>query len=232
MLAEEDARVTLVGRSADALASQAEAIGSQASTIAIDVCDPDAIAQIAAAGPFDALVNNAGASVAQPLIDVSEADWQRQWDLNVMVPLRLTQALAPEMVRRGWGRIVNVSSSAGKRPTPMHHPYSVTKAAQLSLSRVLAEEYAGTGVLVNAVAPGPVASPFWMEAGGTADQLAAKLGVTREEIIAGVEARTPLGRFGTPEELAAVIVFLCSSQSGFVTGSAWSADGGATATIM
>src|ERR1035437_2408925 len=85
MLAEEDARVTLVGRSADALASQAEAIGSQASTIAIDVCDPDAIAQIAAAGPFDALVNNAGASVAQPLIDVSEADWQRQWDLNVVV---------------------------------------------------------------------------------------------------------------------------------------------------
>jgi 3-oxoacyl-[acyl-carrier protein] reductase len=149
-----------------------------------------------------------------------------------MASMRLMRAFAPAMAERGWGRIVNLASSAGKRPSLTNAAYSVTKAAQLSLSRVLAEEYAGTGVLVNAVAPGPVATPFWMAPGGTADQLAAARGTTRAEIIGGVERRTPLGRFGTPEEIASVVAFLCSDACGFVTGSAWSADGGAVGTIV
>lgn len=231
-LVGEGARVTLVGRDADALRERARGLGAAATALVADLHERGAAERIAAAGPFDVLVNNAGASVATALADVSEEDWQRQWELNVMVPLRLARALVPAMVGQGWGRIVNVASAAAKRPTPMHHPYSVTKAAQLSLSRVLAEEYAGTGVLVNAVAPGPVATPFWMDPGGTADQLAAARGTTREQVIAGVERRTPLGRFGTPQEIASVVAFLCSDACGFVTGAAWSADGGAVGTIV
>jgi 3-oxoacyl-[acyl-carrier protein] reductase len=229
-LAAEGACVTLVGRDLPALEAQAQAHGARA--LALDLHEPTAVERIAALGPFDVLVNNAGASVAAALADVTEQDWQRQWELNVMVPLRLTQALAPSMAARGWGRIVNVSSAAGKRPAPMHHPYSVTKAAQLSLSRLLAQEYAGSGILVNAVAPGLIATPFYMAPGGTADQLAAIRGVPREEVIASAERRNPLGRFAEPEEVASVILFLCSDACSFVTGAAWSADGGAVATII
>ena len=136
------------------------------------------------------------------------------------------------MAERGWGRIVNVASSAGKRPSLTNAAYSVTKAAQLSLSRVFADTYAARGVLVNAVAPGAVASGLWMDAGGLAEQAAAASGITRQEAIAAQEAKVPLGRFATVEEIADVVAFLCSERASMVTGAAWSVDGGTVATIV
>ena len=200
----------------------------------VDVTDPDAPARVVelAGGPVDILVNNAGTSFARPLAELTDADWQDQWELHVMGPMRLMRALAPGMAERGWGRIVNVCSSAGKRPSLTNPAYSVTKSAQLSLSRVFADTYAARGVLVNAVAPGAVASPLWMDEGGLADQTAAARGVSREEALQVQRDRIPMGRFGEPGEVADVIAFLCSERASVVAGAAWSADGGTVPTIL
>jgi 3-oxoacyl-[acyl-carrier protein] reductase len=192
---------------------------------------PDRIAELAGA-PVDILVNNAGTSFARPLDELTDEDWQGQWELHVMAPMRLMRALAPGMAERGWGRIVNVCSSAGKRPSLTNAAYSVTKAAQLSLSRVFADTYAAKGVLVNAVAPGAVASPLWIDEGGLADQTAAARGVSREEALQIQRDRIPIGRFGEPEEIADVIAFLCSERASVVAGAAWSVDGGTVPTIL
>jgi 3-oxoacyl-[acyl-carrier protein] reductase len=199
----------------------------------IDVRHPKAAALIAErAGPVDILVNNAGTSFVRALHALTDEDWQAQFELNVTAPRRLMQAFAPGMAQRGWGRIVNVASSSGKRPSLTNAAYSVTKAAELSLSRVFAEEYAGRGVLVNAVAPGPVAGPLWLEEGGLADQAAAARATTRERVLEGQAAKVPLGRFMTVDEVAATIVFLCSDAASGVTGAAWSVDGGTVPGII
>jgi len=202
----------------------------------IDVTAPDAPDRIAAAVGGDArvdiLVNNAGTSFARELDALTDADWQGQWELHVMACMRLMRAFAPGMAQRGWGRIVNVVSSAGKRPSLTNAAYSVTKAAQASLSRVFADSYASAGVLVNAVAPGPVATPLWLGPGGLADQAAAARGVSREAALDIQSSKAPLGRFAEPDEIAAVIAFLCSERAGAVSGANWSADGGVVATIV
>jgi 3-oxoacyl-[acyl-carrier protein] reductase len=202
----------------------------------IDVTAPDAAERIAAQapGPVDILVNNAGTSTIRALADVPEAEWYEQWELNVMASMRLMRAFAPAMAERGWGRIVNVSSSSAKRPSStLSAAYSVTKAAQLSLSRVYADAFAQRGVLVNAVAPGPVTSPLWTDEGGLGDQLAALKGLSSGEEAIEVQAgRAALGRFAEPREIATVIAFLCSEAASTVTGAAWSADGGTVATIV
>jgi 3-oxoacyl-[acyl-carrier protein] reductase len=218
MLEEEGVRVLAVSRSAG-----------------IDVTALDAADQIVAAlggTPPDILVNNAGTSFNKTIDELTEDDWNGQWQLNVMASMRLMRAFAPAMAERGWGRIVNVTSSSGKRPSATNAAYSVAKAAQLSLSRVFADAYAPRGVLVNAVAPGPTASPLWMDEGGLADQAARARGGTREESIQAQEAKIPLGRFATPEEVASVVVFLCSERAASVAGAAWSVDGGTVATIV
>jgi 3-oxoacyl-[acyl-carrier protein] reductase len=142
------------------------------------------------------------------------------------------RAGAPAMAQRGWGRIVNVCSSSGKRPSGTNIAYSVSKAAELSLSRAFADLYAAKGVLVNSVAPGPIGGDLWLATGGLADQHAQARGVTRDQLLESVAARQPIGRLGTDEEIAAVIVFLCSERASNVAGAAWSVDGGAVPVII
>jgi NAD(P)-dependent dehydrogenase (short-subunit alcohol dehydrogenase family) len=110
--------------------------------------------------------------------------------------------------------------------------YSVTKAAVLSLSRLVADLYAADGIRCNAVTPGPTATDAWLGDGGLADQQASRSGKTRDEVLSAVGAGRPLGRLAEPEEIASVIVFLCSDRSSYVTGSAWSADGGTVPIIV
>jgi 3-oxoacyl-[acyl-carrier protein] reductase len=200
----------------------------------IDVTAPDAASRIAArAGvPVDILVNNAGTSFARGLEELSDEDWNGLWELHVMASMRLMREFAPGMAERGWGRIVNVASSAGKRPSLTNAAYSVSKAAQLSLSRVFADAYAARGVLVNAVTPGAVASPLWVEEGGLGDQTAAARGTSRDEALEAQAAKIPLGRLADPAEIASVVAFLCSERAAMVTGAAWSVDGGTVATIV
>jgi 3-oxoacyl-[acyl-carrier protein] reductase len=233
-LAAEGARVLLVARDEAALS---EAAPPGAATLALDVTAPDAAERVVSEcedrfGSIDVLVNNAGTSRMRDLDDLTDDDWQEQLELHVMAPMRLMRAAAPRMEERGWGRIVNVCSSSGKRPSLSNAAYSVSKAAQLSLSRVFADTYAGRGVLVNAVAPGPVGSPLWLAEGGLADQAAEAQGKTRDEVLEAAQGKIPLGRFGSEDEIAAVIAFLCSEPASNVTGAAWSADGGSVPTIV
>jgi 3-oxoacyl-[acyl-carrier protein] reductase len=213
---------------AELLAAEGARVVRVARSEGIDVVAPDAAERIAerAGGPVDILVNNAGTSEIRPLHELSDADWYDAFELNVMAPMRLMRHFAPEMAERGWGRIVNVTSTAGKRPSQTWPAYSVAKAAQHSLSRVYADFWAARGVHVNAVAPGPTGTSLWRGSGGLAEQVAARDGGTPAEAMARHAAKVPLGRFGEPEEPAAVIAFLCSERASWVTGVAWSADGG------
>jgi 3-oxoacyl-[acyl-carrier protein] reductase len=201
----------------------------------LDVTAPGAAERVLKACPAApwALVNTAGGSGTRPIDELSDADWQAQWELHVMAPMRLMRALAPAMAEAGGGRIVNVASSSGKRPSGRLDPsYSVTKAAALSLSRVFADAWAARGVLVNAVAPGPIEGQAWTGDGGLADQLAERSGRTREEVLESTGTGLPRGRMGTDDEVAAVIAFLCSERASNVAGAAWSVDGGTVPTIV
>ncbi len=150
-----------------------------------------------------------------------------------MAPMRLMRALAPAMADAGGGRIVNVSSSSGKRPSRrLDAPYSVTKAAELSLSKLFSDSWSARGVLVNAVAPGAIEGETWTADGGLADQIAERTGATREQVLESTAAGPPLGRMGTDDEVAAVIAFLCSTLASNVTGAAWSVDGGSVPIIL
>ncbi|MEX0850961.1 MAG: SDR family oxidoreductase [Gaiellaceae bacterium] len=178
-------------------------------------------------GGLDVLVNNVGVARHAKFEDVSDAEWDEYWQLNLMSYVRSIRAALPYLQEKG-GAIVNVSSTAGKRPSTGMPHYSVTKAAVLSLSRLVADLYAGDGIRCNAVTPGPTATDAWLGDGGLADQQ----GGDRADVLRRVGAGRPLGRLARPEEIAAVIVFLGSDRASYVTGAAWSADGGTVPIII
>jgi NAD(P)-dependent dehydrogenase (short-subunit alcohol dehydrogenase family) len=183
---------------------------------------------VRAFGRVDVLVNNVGLAYQAKLDDLTDAQWDELWQLNVMSYIRSIRAAVPHMRAQGGGTIVNLSSTAGKRPSTGMPNYTVTKAAVLSLSRLVADTYAKDGIRCNAVAPGPTATEAWLGAGGLADQQPG----TRDEVLAKVGAGRPLGRLAEPGEIASVVVFLCSERASYVTGAAWSADGGTVPIIL
>jgi NAD(P)-dependent dehydrogenase (short-subunit alcohol dehydrogenase family) len=176
-------------------------------------------------GRIDCLVNNVGGTDIRRLADLTDDDWQRSFELNLMSAVRTTRAVLPHM---GPGSsIVNVSSTAAKRPSSGMPDYSVMKAALLSFSRLVADLHAGDAIRCNAVTPGPTATHTWLGEGGLADQQG-----EREAVLAKVAAGRPLGRLAEPGEIADVIVFLLSERASYVTGAAWSADGGTVPVII
>ena len=178
-------------------------------------------------GRLDVLVNNVGYSEIRKLEDVTDDVWQASFEINLMSAVRATRAALPGMRERSAGTIVNVSSTAAKRPSTGMPDYSVMKAALLSFSRLVADLYAKDGIRCNAVTPGPTATDAWLGEGGLADQQG-----ERKDVLAKVAAGRPLGRLAQPEEIAAVIAFLCSPRASYVTGAAWSADGGTVPIIL
>jgi len=178
-------------------------------------------------GRLDGLVNNVGGTDVRRLADLTDDDWQTSFELNLMSAVRATRAAIPVLKAAGGGAIVNVSSSAGKRPSLIMPDYSVMKAALLSFSRLVADQHAADGIRSNAVTPGPTATQIWLGEGGLAEQQG-----DRDQVLAKVAAGRPLGRLAEPEEIADVIVFLLSERAANVTGAAWSADGGTVATIV
>jgi 3-oxoacyl-[acyl-carrier protein] reductase len=244
-LCGEGAHVLLLARGEERLRQASEEAaeaggesGGRAEALALDVTAADAGERMLAAaverfGRLDVLVNNAGAAQWRDMDDVPEEDWRAQYELNVIAPLRAMRAAIPPMAERGWGRVVNVCSTAGKRPSAAMAEYSVAKAAELSLSRLFADRYAKSGVLVNAVAPGPVEAEMWMRPGGLLDQSRELSGAaSREEALATAGAKRPIGRLAQAEEIAAAIVFLCSERASYVAGAAWSVDGGTVQVII
>lgn len=232
LLAAEGARVIVTGRDAERV-ERARAESGAAAGIVADLADPAAADRLMSeAGPVECLINNVGAAYQAAFEEVTDEQWDSMWQLNVMSYVRCIRAVLPRMREAGQGSIVNVSSTAGKRPSTGMPNYSVTKAAVLSLSRLVADLYAKDGIRCNAVTPGPTATEAWLGEGGLADQQAARSNKTRVEVLGSVGAGRPLGRLAEPEEIAAVICFLCSERASYVTGSAWSADGGTVPIII
>src|SRR6266540_6264300 len=178
-------------------------------------------------GGLDCLVNNVGIARQAKFEELPDEEWDEYWQLNVMSYIRAIRAALPAFRARGGGAIVNVSSTAGKRPSTGMPHYSVTKAAVLSLSRLVADLYASEGIRCNAVAPGPTATEAWLGEGGLAEQQG-----DRDEVLARVAAGRPIGRLAEPQEIAWVIAFLCSDRASYVTGAAWSVDGGTVPIII
>ncbi len=226
LLVEEGAHVVTCGR------GEAPGVG-EAEHVVADLSRPGEPERVVAgAGELDVLVNNVGYAEQRDFLALADQDWDEAWQLNVMSFVRAIRAAVPAMRERGGGVIVNVSSTAGKRPSTGMPEYSVTKAAVLSLSRLVADLYAGAGIRCNAVTPGPTATQAWLGDGGLADQQAARTGKTRDEVLEAVGKGRPLGRLAEPEEIAAVVAFLCSDRASYVTGAAWSADGGTVPIII
>jgi NAD(P)-dependent dehydrogenase (short-subunit alcohol dehydrogenase family) len=222
-LRDEGATVVTSGR-------RTEGIGDL--HVAADLTQPGAAAELIAAavaafGRVDCLVNNVGGTGIRKLEELTDEDWQASFELNLMSAVRATRAVLPGMKERGSGSIVNVSSTAAKRPSAGMPEYSVMKAAMLSYSRLVADLHAGDGIRCNAVTPGPTATDAWLAEGGLAEQQG-----NRDDVLAKVGAGRPLGRLAQPEEIAAVIVFLLSDRASYVTGAAWSADGGTVPIII
>ena len=236
MLAEEGAQVVVCGRDSGRVELARTGTGA-ALGVVCDLAEPSAPEQLIgeatrALGRVDCLVNNVGLAYQADFEELTDEQWDEMWQLNVMSFARSIRAVLPGMRERGRGVIVNVSSTSGKRPSTSMPNYSVTKAAVLSLSRLVADLYAKDGIRSNAITPGPTATEAWLARGGLADQQAERTGKSREEVLEAVAKGRPLGRLAEPDEIAAVIVFLCSDRANYVTGSAWSADGGTVPIII
>lgn len=228
LLAAEGANVIVNGRGEDSTRSAAQKIGARARGIAADVSTAEGCAKLAReSGDVDILVNNAGIFEPKPFAEISDSDWERFYQVNVLSGVRLARAILPGMLRRNWGRIVFMSSESGIQiPEEMIH-YGMTKAAQIALVNGIARLTKGTGVTVNAVLPGPTASEGVTEFVG---KLASNAKQTprefEKEFFRTVRPTSLLGRFATVEEVASMVVYVCSPLASATNGAALRVDAG------
>jgi NAD(P)-dependent dehydrogenase (short-subunit alcohol dehydrogenase family) len=224
-LSVSGARVTVLGRSAGPL-EDAVRTGDAAAHMILDVTDEAAVLRVAAAlGPVDILVNNAGSAETAPFRKAGSGQFRRMIDVHLMGAVHLTRPLLAGMVERGFGRIVNIASTAALKGYPYVSAYSAAKHALLGLTRALAVEVARSGVTVNAVCPGYTETDLVT---GSLARTAVKTGRSEAVLLAEMLADKPLGRLVRPEEVAAAVLFLCGQASGAVTGQAIPVDGGET----
>lgn len=228
MLAAEGAQVIVNGRSEESSQAAARRVGSTARAVAADVSTAAGCAELIRRVPsVDILVNNAGIFEPKTFADISDSDWSRLYEVNVMSGVRLTRALLPGMLERNWGRVMFISSESGIQiPEEMIH-YGVTKAAQIALVNGIAQLTKGKNVTVNAVLPGPTGSE------GVTDfvqQLASASGQTREafekEFFRSVRPTSLLQRFASVDEVASMVTYLCSPLASATNGAAVRVDGG------
>src|SRR5215471_16916208 len=236
-LATEGARVILSGRDRAKLDGAVGGIlssgAADVTSVVADITTPGGAEFLLRRAPeVDILVNNLGIYEAKPFAAITDADWQHYFDVNVMSGVRLARHYLPAMVKRDWGRIVFISSESGLNiPVEMIH-YGMTKTAQLAISRGLAESVAGTGVTVNAVLPGPTRSEGvvdFLDKLNEGNKLSQK---EREaKLIAEGRPSSIIRRLATPEEVANMVVYVCSPLASATTGAALRVDGGVVRSI-
>lgn len=228
-----DYDLVLVGRRAETLASATERAYGRAATVTTmlaDLCEASDRATLVARlieldPPVQVLVNNAGVAGSAPLARTDDATWERTMQLNLTAPFELARALAPGMAARGWGRIINVASTAGLKGYRYTAAYSASKAGLVGLTRALAAELGRKGVTVNAVCPGFTDTAIVSDA---VRNIVDKTGRSETEARASLEGFSPLGRLIRPEEVAAMVAYLASEGAAAVTGQALAIDGGET----
>jgi 2-hydroxycyclohexanecarboxyl-CoA dehydrogenase len=227
-LAEQGCQVAVAdlrGPEAASTAEQLSAGGANAIGVEIDVTDADsvraAVAHAAdALGPIEILVNNAGWDRLVPFLETDEPFWDRIIELNFKGAMRLTQAVLPGMLERGWGRVISVGSDAGRVGSSLESVYSGAKGAVIAFTKTLARETARHGVTANTVCPGPTDTPLLAEITGAAEDAG--------KVIDAMTRAVPMRRLGRPEEVAAAVAFLASEQAGYITGQTLSVSGGLT----
>ena len=231
LLADHGANVSFCARNAeavDALASYRPPDGSGAvSGYIADMGDKDSTEQfldaIDAADGADILVNNVGASPSRNFLYMKDEAWFELFELNLMSAVRCTKRFLPKMRKQKWGRVVMIASGAAKYPGAALIDYGSTKASMVSISKSLAKKYGANGVLVNAVLPGLIHTEMWERA---ATEIAKAIGSTKEAVLENNGKNVPVGRYGTAEEVAAMVVFLCSNAASYVNGASIDIDGG------
>ena len=229
MLAEHGADVSFCARNpnaVDALSSFEPANGSIKGFVA-DMGNKEStdsfIGSVQEDGPVDILVNNVGASPSRNFLYMTDEDWQELHELNLLSAVRCTRAFLPNMREKKWGRVIMVSSSAGKYPNAALIDYGTTKAAMISMSKSLAKKYGSDGVLVNSILPGLIHTAMWERA---ATEIASATGGKMEDVIKNNGHSVPVGRYGTSEEVASLITFLCTNAASYISGTSIEVDGG------
>jgi 3-oxoacyl-[acyl-carrier protein] reductase len=230
-LCDQGARVYFCARGAENVAALAQyrppSGGGSVAGSSVDMADGrqvDAFLEsVQADGPIDILVNNVGASPSRNFLYMTDEDWSSLFELNLMSAVRCTRRLLPGMRARKWGRIVMVSSAAAVYPNAALIDYAATKAAMVATGKALARKYGADNVLVNSILPGLIHTPMWERAAG---EVAEANKSTSEAVLAANARSVPLGRYGTAEEVAAAIVFLCTNAASYINGAAISVDGG------
>ena len=229
--AREGAHVAVAARTAaeiEQVAAEARALGRKAVALPSDVTDRaqvDAVVRTAAEalGPIQILVNNAGFAVSAKLADTDDALWEQHLRVNLTAAFYTSRAVLPAMLAVGWGRIINIASTAARAGFPYVAAYVASKHGLLGLTRALATELATSGITVNAICPGYAATELTWE---SARRIQAKTGRSYEDAVKSLAAFSPQRRLVEPEEVAALAVHLASDDARGVTGQAWNVDGG------
>jgi NAD(P)-dependent dehydrogenase (short-subunit alcohol dehydrogenase family) len=226
-LARAGVAVTVIGRGEAAL-REVVAAGEAAGYGIADVTDAAALgrqvtAAAAARGPIAILVNNAGSVATGAFVSADPAVFRTMWDVHLMGAVHATQAVLPGMIERGFGRVVNVASTAGLKGYPYVAAYCAAKHALVGLTRALATETAARGVTVNAVCPGYTDTELVR---ASIARVASKTGRERAEVLAEYTSNAPIGRLVEPPEVAAAVLYLCSPEAASVTGTTLAVAGG------
>jgi 2-hydroxycyclohexanecarboxyl-CoA dehydrogenase len=218
-----DGRAVAVGdlllEQARETAAAVEQQGGRALAVELDVTDGGSVAAAvdaasAGLGPVDVLVNNAGWDEMRPFVETDEEFWDRVIEVNYKGCLRMTRALLPGMVERGFGRLVNIGSDAGRVGSSLEAVYSGAKGGVIAFTKTVARETARSGVTANSVCPGPTRTPMLDE--------------MDDDLVAALERAVPMKRLGEPEDVAAAVAFFASDAAGFITGQTLSVSGGLT----